>query len=134
MEDLNKQKAYDTFTKKYLKELTYERPSKDFTAQVIQRLQEQESMSKIPATPLISLSSWIGIAISLVVGLGYALSFESKGWFSLPELDLSFLKELSFSLPTFELSLSQTMVYCVAFFGSLLLFQLVALRGFYQKV
>lgn len=123
----------DAFTKKHIQELSYTKAPKDFTADLMNRIAQEKAIRDIENTPLISGKAWIAIAISLLAILSSPFIFENKSSFTLPKLDLSFLSDFSFQVPSLDLSLSQTTYYCIILFGSLLLFQLFALRSFYQR-
>lgn len=122
------------FAKKYVKEIPKETPSVDFTAKLMKTITQLESVkSKIVYKPLISKKAWFVVVLVLVTVLFIPFSSSKQETFTLPKLNLSFLKKLNFSGSLEHLSVSNTTFIIALIFGLLLSIQIVYLKGYFDK-
>ncbi|MGI9547663.1 MAG: hypothetical protein ACR2MM_10525 [Flavobacteriaceae bacterium] len=97
--EANPDKKLDDFLKKTIKSAGFEEPSVDFTASVMDQIQQKEG-SKFATSykPLISKNAWISLGLILMAVFAFLLSGEWESDFS--NITLPFMERLSdLSLP-----------------------------------
>jgi len=124
----------DAFAKKYVKEILTETPSIDFTSNLMKSITQLESVkSKIVYKPLISKKGWFVVFAAVIAVIFIPFKSSEKGWFTLPEMNLSFLEKLNFSGMTQNVTVSNTTFIIALIFGLLLSVQIIYLKGFFEK-
>src|SRR5690606_30657516 len=111
---MEKQFREDQLTRRLMKDAGLERPSLNFSANVMKAIQAKQEVNVYK--PLISSTGWIifaGIFVLSVIGL----YITTSGFPTIPELNMDF--NISWNLPTIQLS--QTMIFAIS---GLLLFLL----------
>ncbi|MDT0644407.1 hypothetical protein RM553_16330 [Zunongwangia sp. F363] len=120
---MEKRSRKEILAKKIMKNAGLEKPSADFSANVLKAVEARQKVLKYE--PLISRKTWFGIAgavIVAVIGL-YVISSDLA-----LNIDFSFINALSFP----KLNLSSTMMYAVAFI-SLFFLEIPFLKRFLVK-
>ncbi len=122
---MEKQFREDQLTKRLLKDAGLEKPSLNFTANVMKAIHAKQKVAEYK--PLISATGWIifaGIFVLIVIGL----YITTSGFPPIPDLGISF--NISWNFPTIQLS--QTMIFAIC--GLLLfLLQIPFLKGLMEK-
>lgn len=124
----------DAFAKKYVKEIPTETPSVDFTKNLMQSIAQLQTVkSTIAYKPLISKKAWFVVISAIIAVLFIPFSSSEKAFFTLPELDFSFLEKLNFSGLFQNVNVSSTTFTIALVFGLLLSIQIIYLKGFFEK-
>ncbi len=132
MEEDKIQKEIEAFTKKYVKEIELESPSKDFTTLLMQRIENKKSLV-FTQQELISKKGWFTILTVAILLFFFSSKSSEKSIIILPELDFSFISKMKFS-QTFEfLSVSNITLIALLLFGGMLIFQLLYLKNYFDK-
>ena len=109
----------DAFTKKYIKEIDIEAPSVDFTANLMEILQ-QENAKVYKPVPLISKKMWSVIVVFLIGSILYVSKGTSVTWMKMPKLDLSYITSYdSIKYNPNLISLSQMLEKRITFFQTI---------------
>ncbi len=132
MEEDKIQKEIEAFTKKYVKEIELESPSKDFTTLLMQRIENKKSLV-FTQQELISKKGWFTILTVAILLFFFSSKSSEKSIIILPELDFSFISKMKFS-QTFEfLSVSNITLIALLLFGGMFIFQLLYLKNYFDK-
>jgi hypothetical protein len=133
MEENKHIKEFDTFAKKYLKEIKTESLSKDFTASLMNKIVLENSKSVINTKALISKKVWVVIFASVLVVVLIPFKASEKSLITMPKLDFSFLKKIQ--IPNFleNVSVSNTVMYAILFFGLMFMVQVIFLKNHFNK-
>ncbi|CAM1340611.1 hypothetical protein [Tenacibaculum amylolyticum] len=125
----------DTFAKKYINELEVEKPSIDFTKNIMDTILQQEDSKVYKATPLISKKVWILLLGILSASIFYISRGKSVAWDKIPGVSFGKLPEMKVQLPNlFEnISISNTMLYAVFFFTILVFVQMYLFKHRFDK-
>lgn len=123
----------DAFVKKYVKEIPTEKPSVDFTKNLMSKIAEIQPEKVIVYKPLISKKGWFLVAASIIAIVLLPFRNAEESLFSLPEVDFSFFKELSFSGLFDSIQVSTSTAYLLVFFSILFFVQIVYLKGIFEK-
>ena len=124
----------DAFTKKYVKEIPLESPSVNFTAKLMDSINQLETVkSAVVYKPLISKKTWFVVVLAVVAIVFIPFNSSEEGMFTLPEMNFSFLEKLSFSGMFDNLSVSNSTFIIALVFGLLLSIQIIYLKGFFEK-
>ena len=126
-------KELDDFTKKYIKEIELDYPSKEFTVNIMQTILESENSEVYKVVPLISKKIWfllIGILITCIL---YVSRGTSLGWVKMPKVNLDSLS--SIQIPNlFEGITVSNMVLSACFFFTIMFFgQIYMLKNHFTK-
>lgn len=112
MED-NKNKELDAFIRKVVKEVGFEKPAEDFTLSILSKIELIAKKNSVRYTPIISKSTWVGIALLVIIVFAYVIftnsTAETAGWLNI--LNLNKLTAFNASLKMPELFISNTYVY-----------------------
>ena len=130
----NTDKQIDDLAKKMMSSSGLEKPSVNFTANIMSQIEAIKSISVLDSKPLISKTAWFGIAIA-VIGL-FAYSFfntstESLGLFE--NVDLSFISNNKISELLSSFTISKTVLYSVLLFGIMFSIQIPLLKNYLDK-
>lgn len=124
----------DAFAKKYVKEISTESPSLDFTANLMGKINQlQEAKSTIVYKPLISKKGWFVVFAAIIAVVFIPFQSKEEGLFTLPEFNLSFLDKLNFSGLFEGLQVSNSLLYLAITFLVLISIQILYLKGHFEK-
>lgn len=127
-------KNIEEITKYIIKEAKVETPSADFLNKVMDsvRLESELSLSRM-YKPLISKSAWVLISIVFVALSIFILTGAPQTPTIFSKIDVSFLDKLP-SINVFErIHFSNTFTFSFILFSVLVLFQLVAIKNYFNK-
>ena len=122
----------DAFTKKYIKEVTIETPSVDFTANLMEILQQENAKIYKPS-PLISKKMWSVIVVFLIGSILYVSKGTSVTWMKMPKLDLSYITSIEMPNLFENITISNTMLYACFFFTLMIFIQVHFLKNHFTK-
>lgn len=130
----NRNTQLDAFLKKQLQEIPLESPSQNFTANIMDVIQQEESAVVIKYKPLISKKIWFVVAAA-VVAIFFFIPFQKKegGLLEKVSLDFSFMDQINFSGAFSGLSVSTIAFYGLLFFAVMIFIQVVYLKGYFAK-
>ena len=124
----------DAFAKKYVKEISTESPSLDFTANLMGKINQlQDAKSTIVYKPLISKKGWFVIFAAIITVIFIPFQSKEEGLFTLPELNLSFLEKFNFSGLFDTIQVSNSLLYLAITFPVLVGIQILYLKGHFEK-
>lgn len=124
----------DAFAKKYIKEIPSEAPSVNFTANLMQKITELETVkTTITYKPLISKKVWFLLVAAVLAIIFIPLSSSDESIISLPEMNLSFMEKLNFSGLFENVSISSNLMYLAIGFSALIFVQIFYLKGHFEK-
>ena len=116
-------KELDAFAKKYVKEISTEQPSLDFTASLMKKITLEKNLEK----------GWMLIAASILALIFISFFTTTESAFNLPKIEFDFLDKLQFTNLFDTLSVSNITLYAVLFFGLLFFAQIVFLKKHFDK-
>ena len=122
----------DAFAKKYVKELKEETPSIDFTSNLMDIIQKENS-AVYKATPLISKKVWFLLASILITSIIYVSRGTSLSWIKIPTIKLDFLTKAKMPNLFEGISVSNTMLYSFFFLTFMVFIQVYLLKNHYTK-
>ena len=122
------------FTKKYVKEIKTEKPSLDFTENLMSKIAELQPLKKaLVYKPLISKKGWFVVFLSIIAVILIPFNSSEKGVFALPELNMSFVEKLNFTGLFENINISSTTLYLALVFSALVFIQIFYLKGHFEK-
>lgn len=124
----------DAFAKKYIKEITPEKVSSNFTSNLMKEIRNIEvSKTTIKSAPLISKKVWA--ILTLLFASLFIIPFQSsqEKQFNLSEIDWSFLHKFQLSNFIGELSISTTVFYAIILFGVMIFIQIMYLKKHFEQ-
>ena len=122
------------FTKKYVKEIPTEKPSLDFTLNLMSKIAELPSLSKaIAYKPLISKKGWFIMFAVIIAVIFIPFKSNEESLFTLPEINLSFLDKLNFTGLLDGFNVSSSTMYFALVFSALIFVQIFYLKGYFEK-
>jgi hypothetical protein len=122
------------FSKKYVKEIKIERPSLDFTSNLMKKIGELETIKKaITYKPLISKKAWFIVFAAIIAVVLIPFKSTNESLFTLPEINFSFLEKLNFSGLLENVNVSSTTLYLSLTFLVLIAIQIFYLKGYFEK-
>lgn len=129
LEDKNIEKFIDNI----MKDVIVDKPTTDFTDQIMSQISVLEQKKVISYKPLISKKAWIFISIGLCVLFGYLFfgNYTSSGWFS--TVDLSTISDFKMPKLLSGITMSKTLLYSVVFFALMLCIQIPLLKNYFDK-
>jgi hypothetical protein len=133
MEENKHIKEFDTFAKKYLKEIKTESLSKDFTASLMNKIVLENSKSVINTKALISKKVWVVIFASVLAVVLIPFKASEKSLITMPKLDFSFLEKIQIPNLLENVSVSNTVMYAIIFFGLMFMVQVIFLKNHFNK-
>lgn len=123
-------KELEQFVNKLMKEVSYEKPSEDFTNKVMDNIEEiKTSLSATTYEPLISSRAWIGIALCLITALCLVYFNNDSSpadWIPQlrwPEITMNPFEEIDLNLPSI-------VTYALALFALMLIVQASFLKTY----
>ena len=124
----------DAFAKKYIKEIKVESPSKDFTANLMNILQQENSLL-YKATPLISKKVWYIIFAGIIALFFIPFKQSEKSTPFLDKIDFSFFEKIEFPslFEGVEFSFSTTTIYSFVFLALMVFIQVYMLKNHFDK-
>lgn len=125
----------DSFTKKYINELEGEKPTIDFTKNIMDTILQQEDSKIYKATPLISKKVWMLLLGVLSASIFYISKGKSVTWDKIPGVNFGKLPKVSVQLPNLfdNITISNTMLYAVFFFTILVFVQMYLFKHRFDK-
>ena len=131
---MKQEKNKEEFAKYILRESGLESPSENFVSNIMDTIAFENSKSKVIIyKPLISKTSWVLIAISVIVLFGILLTGKLESSSIFLKIDASFLNKLG-SLNIFEnLKISTIFTFSCVLFSFLALFQLAYIKKYFNK-
>ncbi|WP_291869621.1 hypothetical protein [Maribacter sp.] len=127
----NKEKEFDVFFSKAIKEVGMESPSLDFTKKLLAKIEvKQVKKTHFVYKPIITKYAWGIIAAVFLVVLGYIVTGDyqsNMSWWSAFNLDLKW----HIKLP--EISISKTYIYCFIGFTVFLGLQVYLIKQHHSK-
>ncbi|NJB69990.1 hypothetical protein GGR42_000452 [Saonia flava] len=127
-------KHIDELTGKLLREMPLESPSKDFTTNILSKIEKLPQSSALVYKPLISKKSWFVIGLLVLGSMGYLFfgpTIQETGWFSYINFDkLPSIK--SPKIPT-AIRVPKTVIYAIGIFACLILVQIPVLKRNFDK-
>ena len=129
MEKDKKQNSEDIFLRKYLKEVELQKPSIDFTSNVMDVLAKEEKLALAKNEPLISTKVWLLVASFVGVCFYFVFKDNKSIGVSFPEVDLSFLNKIEMPNLLGNLSVSNSMIYIFGFFTVMIFVQIFFLKN-----
>lgn len=132
MENHKNQEQLDAFTRKIIKEIPLEGPSKDFTKNIMSAVAKKQSIHT-KFVPLISWKTW-GIAAVFILGLFFLPSQKSEDSM-LDKIPFEFsFSDLFDKIPSIEgVTFSNLTVYAFLLFAIMMSIQIFYLKGFFEK-
>ena len=128
----NKQTQLDAFLQKQLQEIPRETPSVNFTANIMNRIEQQESARISSYKPLISKPVWFVIAAAILTIIIVPLKNAKETWFDKISFDLSFLSELNVSGLFEGFTVPATAFYGLVLFTVMIFAQVLYVKGFFR--
>ena len=126
---------FDNLAKKVVKSSELEKPSLDFTANVMAKIEVQQEISSITVyKPLISKKAWFIIVAVVIASLTYAIfgvGVDGLSWGK--EMDLSFISDNKFTKALGSITFSKTLMYAIAFFGAAWFIQITMTKHYLDK-
>jgi len=123
----------DAFAKKYIKEIPVESPSVDFTANLMHTISQLQTEKTIVYKPLISKKGWFVVVAAVIAIIILPFKSSEEGFFTLPEMNLSFLEKLNFSGVFESVSVSTPILYLAILFSVLIFIQIFYLKGYFEE-
>jgi hypothetical protein len=129
----NKNTQVDAFLKRQIQELPLETPSKNFTSNIMNVLNDEKVYTTIQYKPLISKKIWF-VAAAAIIAI-FLIPFQKRegGLLEKVSIDLSFADKISFSGLLEGLTVSNTAFYGLLFFAIMVFIQVVYLKGQFDK-
>ena len=130
----NTDKQIEKLVDKMMKETTLEKPSFDFTLNVMSQVKALSSSSVMIYKPLISKKGWIFIAIvllALTLYLAFGIKTESTGFLSTIDFSVLANNKISNTLSGFKISsfeVSKTFGYALLLLGLMICVQIPILK------
>lgn len=129
----NKNTQLDAFLRKQIQELPLETPSKNFTSNIMNVLNDEKVFTTIQYKPLISKKVWFLAAAAIIAVLLIPFQKKEGGLLEKVSLDFSFADKISFSGFLEGLSVSNTAFYGLLFFAIMVFIQVVYLKWQFDK-
>ena len=126
-------KEIDAFAKKYVKEIPQEKPTIDFTANLMNKIVLETSSEVFKAKALITKKGWFVVLLLLATVIFIPFKTSEKSLFNLPELDLSFLDKILIPSIFIDFSVPNMVMYSVFFFGLMIMIQVIFLKNHFDK-
>jgi hypothetical protein len=129
----NKDTQIDAFLKKQLQDLPLESPSQNFTANIMDVIQQEESAASIQYKPLISKKIWFLVAAAITAIFFIPFQKTEGSLLEKVSFDFSFLDQVKVSELFSGLSVSTTVFYGLLLFAVMMFVQVVYLKGYFAK-
>jgi hypothetical protein len=126
-------KELDAFTKKYIKDIELESPSKGFTVNIMETILESENSEIYKAVPLISKKMWFVLIGILITCILYVSRGTSLGWVKMPKVNLDFLSNIQIPNLFEGITVSNMMLSACFFFTIMFFGQIYMLKNHFTK-
>ena len=125
----------DKLAKKVIKTLPLERPSLDFTATIMTKIEARQTSSITTYKPLISKKAWLIISMIVAGLLIYLFTLDSSEASSglLDKVDLTMVTDNKLVDTISGLMMSKVLAYAVTLFGAAWLVQVSLLKYQFNK-
>lgn len=123
----------DAFTRKYVKELEVEKPSLNFTANIMQSILQSEKSEVFKATPLISRKVWAVLATILIVSIAYVSRGASLKWIKMPNIVLDMIPQVQMPNLFENINVSNTVLYTSFLFTVMIFLQIFFLKNHFTR-
>jgi hypothetical protein len=124
----------DKLAKKVMQSAPLEKPSLDFTANIMAKVDAIATNNVTVYKPLISKRAWLVIAILVVGSLSYGVfgsGLEGLSWFD--NVDLSIFSNNKITDAISGVKFSQTLVYAVGLCGLVFFIQIPMMKHYLDK-
>ena len=124
----------DKLAKKVMQFSSLEKPSLDFTANIMAKVEESSISNITVYKPLISRTTWIMISILVIGGLSYSIfgsGLEGLGWFD--KVDFSVISNNKIAEAISGITFSKTLVYAIGLCGLLFFVQIPIMKHYLDK-
>jgi len=124
----------DKLAKKVMQTPSLEKPSLDFTANIMAKVDVMATNSITVYKPLISKRSWLLILILVIGSLSYSIfgsGLETLGWFD--NIDYSMISNNKVTQAISSVTFSKTLIYAVGFCGLLFFIQIPIMKHYLDK-
>lgn len=129
----NKNTQLDAFLKKQLQGIPRETPSQNFTANIMDILNDEKVSVKIQYKPLISKKVWLAVATIIVAVILIPFQKQEGGLLEKVVIDFSFMNKLSFSGLLDGVTVSNTAFYGLLLFAVMILVQITYLKQYVNR-
>jgi len=135
MQDYTEQHL-DKLAKKVMQSVSLERPSLDFTANIMAKVETASISSNITAyQPLISRRTWIIVSLLVIGLLVYSVfgntTTEGLGWFD--KFDFSIISNNKITETISGITFSKTLMYAVVLCGLVFFIQIPMMKYYLNK-
>ena len=130
---MEENKKLDAFLKKQIQEMPLESPSKNFTSNIMDILNDEQVSVKIQYKPLISKKIWLAVAAVIVAVMFIPFQKQEGGLLEKVTIDFSFLEKVSFSGLLDGVNVSTTAFYGLLFFAVMILIQITYLKQYVNR-
>ncbi len=124
----------DKLAKKVIQFSSLEKPSLDFTANIMAKVDAIATNNIMVYKPLISKRTWFVIAILVVGSLSYGVfgsGLEGQSWFD--KVDLSIFSNNKITDAISGIKFSKTLIYAVGLCGLVFLIQIPMMKHYLDK-
>jgi membrane-associated PAP2 superfamily phosphatase len=124
----------DKLAKKVMQSTPLEKPSLDFTANIMSKVSNIASNDITVYKPLISKRMWLVIAVLVVGSLFYGIfgsGLEAIGWFD--KVDLSVISNNKITETISGIRFSKTLVYAIGLCGLVFFIQIPMMKHYLDK-
>ncbi|WP_223033868.1 hypothetical protein [Hanstruepera marina] len=127
-------KKLEETTDKLMSVAEVEKPSSNFTASIMQEIQELEASRATRYRPLISKPAWAVLSLVLVLTTVFlALNSNDSDTSWLNSIDFNALTNNKMANAFSSISLSKTLIYAIGLFGIMLCVQIPVLKHLFDK-
>jgi hypothetical protein len=124
----------DKLAKKVMQTAPLEKPSLDFTANIMAKVDVMATNSITVYKPLISKRTWFVIAVLVVGSLSYGIfgsGLEGLSWFD--KVDLSVISNNKITKAISGITFSKTLVYAIGLCGLVFFIQIPIMKHYLDK-
>ncbi len=123
----------DKLAKKVMQSTSLEKPSLDFTANIMAKVEGITTSDITAYKPLISKRSWFVIAILVIGSLSYGMlgGLEGLGWFE--KIDLSVISDNKITDAISGMTFSKTLIYAIGLCGLVFFIQIPMMKHYLDK-
>ena len=124
----------DKLAKKVIGSSSLEKPSLDFTTNIMAKVEDLSKSHITVYKPLISKRSWLLISILVIGSLSYGIfgsGLEGLGWFD--TIDFSIISNNKVTEAISGITFSKTLMYAVGLCGLLFFVQIPMMKHYFDK-
>lgn len=132
----NTEQHLDKLAKKVMTTSSLEKPSLDFTTNLMSKIEDIGVSNTVVYKPLISKRVGTIIFVLVIAGLAFAIfgnNIQSSGWFDTIDLSVLSDNKVTETLSSFSFSVSNILMYAIVFFGLAFFIQITVLKNYHQK-